>query len=100
MKLKELTSGQQISLYIGGCVAPGAVFVQMLHGQITKTTEKAVQITCTDTRSDAINGRAVWFPKKAIQTGKDGMPKLARWYTATGYTAWYLDNVNVSGVSA
>lgn len=100
MTAATMTTGQDISLYIGGCGAPGAVFCQMLHGKVTKTTEKAVQITCTDTRADTINGRAVWLPKKAIQAGKDGGLKLAHWFTASGYTAWFLENVNVSGVSA
>lgn len=64
----------EISIRIGGAVGFGVVCVDIIHGYISKATEKAVQFR-------RLGGQeTIWLPKKAlVQIGENNY-KLARWF--------------------
>lgn len=72
--------GKDISIFLGGALAPTAVAVSMLHGLCDLETEKALRLKLNDSH--------LWLPKKALipvtneyLDGPDTYYKLAKWFT-------------------
>jgi hypothetical protein len=96
-----METGTSISIAIGGAVAHSAVICAMLHGTISRTTEKAVCVTFD-------NKSSLWFPKSAliavnsiVNPGSFSHYKTARWFRMDEAAARIADRaVSISGVSA
>jgi hypothetical protein len=90
--------GLDVSILIGGAVCHSAVAVRMIHGRITRTTPKAIQLTDRD-------GRQLWLPRFCLeQFGGGGVCwKLTKAFDriATSDQWNRIDRMSeISGVSA
>lgn len=85
-----------ISIGLGGVVAPTAVYSEMFHGKISAVTDKAIQIM-SDSK------KTCWIPKKALieKRGRYSDSRwfeLARWFKPDNYQRWFLYHyANISG---
>jgi len=94
----DFPENMTIAIMIGGAVAPTAVAVRMIHGNVTRQTPKAIQITDD-------KGRQLWLPKFCLeQFGGGGVVfKLTRRFDriADGRQWDLIDSMSeISGQSA
>ena len=65
MKLRQYSD---VSIKIGGAIAPTAVFTSMIHCRIVEETEKAYQLKAynMDSKNMELSKHTCWIPKKAL----------------------------------
>jgi hypothetical protein len=101
---------QEISIHIGGVLAPTAVFTRMIHCRIESITDKAIQLRAynMETKEMELSKQLCWIPKKALikpqpipGIGEAHYFKLAKWFKPEGFTEWFLTRyANIGGSTA
>jgi len=75
----KIAEGDQIAVRLTVATGHCAIGMQSIYGRVSRTTEKAVEVTTFE------DGRRVWLPRKALVSGAErGGFKLfavARWFT-------------------
>ena len=78
IKAAAIAEGAEVGIRFGVATAHCAIGVTGIYGNVTRTTEKAIEVTTLVTQ------QKVWFPRKALVSGleRDGFQffALARWF--------------------
>ena len=88
----QIAEGDRITVTLSVATAHCAIGTNSITGEVTKTTEKAIQITTY------VDQRIVWLPKKALVKGnynnKINIFSIAKWFHPD-IQHWKAANVNV-----
>ncbi|GGJ55831.1 hypothetical protein [Deinococcus roseus] len=98
---EQYQEGNRVCILIASALAHSALFTQFLHGTITRTTPKALQIQIDDphTPNSRVHQKTLWLPRRAL-IEKEKSTHLAKWFIPDRYTSHLLENLPQSGVSA
>lgn len=86
----NLEAGMNLSIRLGGAATYSCVVSEMIHIEIVKTTEKAVECKIFMADNNKFEGKTFWLPRKAVQVTRHDqygtVAQLAVWFRPDGWT--------------